>query len=259
MQEKTINLYFLFGTSVRFLQDVREGMPIHGNGQILQNVDSVFQKIKDLNLIVSNRSMAAKDLARLYGELKEKEDGYLLTQDDVSQLSKIMSDLKHVIDAETIGHFAYIVTDKKIDTKKLLFNVKSLMDSSVFDNLDDLARYDFSETGKCIAFERPTAAAFHMLRGTESVLRSYYCLHIKRNRLNNPMWGQIVESLRKKKRNSPPKELLDNLDNIRHNFRNPTQHPDKIYDIQEVQNLFWLCVDVVNRMQKEISKSVSNK
>jgi len=38
------------------------------------------------------------------------------------------------------------------------------------------------------------------------------------------------------------------LDNIRRSFRNPTQHPDKIYDIQEVQDLFGLCIDAINRM-----------
>ena len=46
--------------------------------------------------------------------------------------------------------------------------------------------------------------------------------------------------------------LLNNLDNIRQSFRNPTQHPEKIYDIQEVQDLWSLCVDVVNRMSSDI-------
>jgi hypothetical protein len=44
--------------------------------------------------------------------------------------------------------------------------------------------------------------------------------------------------------------LLNQLDYIRAQFRNPTQHPDKIYDIQEVQDLWGLCVDVINRMVK---------
>ncbi len=57
----------------------------------------------------------------------------------------------------------------------------------------------------------------------------------------------MVEGL-KKRRSSPPVELLNNLDNIRTSFRNPTQHPDKVYDIQEAQDLFGLSIDVVNRM-----------
>ncbi len=62
------------------------------------------------------------------------------------------------------------------------------------------------------------------------------------------MWGPMIISLRKRKKSRPPDVLLNNLDNIRVSFRNPTQHPEKIYDIQEAQDLFGLCVDVVSRM-----------
>jgi len=44
------------------------------------------------------------------------------------------------------------------------------------------------------------------------------------------------------------KTLFDNLDNIRFNFRNPTQHPETIYDIELSQDLFSICIDVINRM-----------
>lgn len=53
---------------------------------------------------------------------------------------------------------------------------------------------------------------------------------------------------------NPQKELLDNLDNIRVSFRNPTQHPEKRYDIDEAQDLFNLCIEVVNRMAKDLLK-----
>jgi hypothetical protein len=50
--------------------------------------------------------------------------------------------------------------------------------------------------------------------------------------------------------NNPPVELLDTLDNIRTNFRNPTNHPEKIFEIDKVQDLIFLCVDSINRMVK---------
>ncbi len=55
----------------------------------------------------------------------------------------------------------------------------------------------------------------------------------------------MIDSLRKRKR-PPRRELLDHLENIKNNYRNPTQHPEKIYDIQEAQGLFSLCIEVVN-------------
>jgi hypothetical protein len=56
----------------------------------------------------------------------------------------------------------------------------------------------------------------------------------------------MIKHLRER-RSAPPKVLLDHLDGIRTNFRNPTQHPDATYDIHEAQDLFSVCVDAVNR------------
>lgn len=148
--------------------------------------------------------------------------------------------------AEAGGNMAFIVTDKRIDVDKLLNNIPLLMAPEVFESLPEIAKYDFKEAGRCIAFETPTAGAFHLLRATEAVLREFYCINVRRGRVD-PLWFNMVEDMRKKRRKIP-RTLLDNLDNIRWNFRNPTQHPEKMYDIQEVQDLFGLCVDVINRM-----------
>lgn len=50
----------------------------------------------------------------------------------------------------------------------------------------------------------------------------------------------------------PNKALLDHLDNIRKNFRNPTNHPEMVYGMDEVQTLFALVVDVLDRMAREL-------
>ncbi len=66
------------------------------------------------------------------------------------------------------------------------------------------------------------------------------------------MWGTMTDQLRGRKEVSKP--LLDVLDNIRINFRNPTTHPKKVYDLNEVQDLFNLCCDSINRIVKNINK-----
>jgi hypothetical protein len=62
------------------------------------------------------------------------------------------------------------------------------------------------------------------------------------------MWGAMVQDLRKRRKARPYEVLINNLDNIRNSFRNPTQHPEKIYDIHEVQDLWGICIDAINRM-----------
>lgn len=90
------------------------------------------------------------------------------------------------------------------------------------------------------------------MRGAEGVLRFYYEKIVTRNRVKIQVWGEIIKDLKNKKTNKSPKELLDNLDAMRTNFRNPTQHPERRYDIEEVQDLYNLCIDVVKRMIKDL-------
>ena len=152
------------------------------------------------------------------------------------------------MDAELQGLHAFVPKPKRLDLDKLLESIDDLFSPRTFDALPEIARYDFSYAGKCIAYELSTAAAFHILRGTEAVLRKYYEAMVKQKRIKSRNWGPIVNDLRARKATAQHKVLNNHLDNIRASFRNPTQHPEKVYDIHEVQDLFSLCVDVVNRM-----------
>ena len=244
MQSKSILNYIKFGTGLRYLQDASQNWPVHETGYILDAINRFFDNLEEFNLPVTQR--AAYKLLQFGDELAHSDPDHTLSADEASELREIMKDVRNTLFAEAEGNIAFIVVDKRIDVNKLLLDVPALMAPGIFDALPDIAQYDFIEAGKCIAFERSTAAAFHLLRGTEAVLRDFYCSIVKRNRAKL-MWGPMVESLRKRKQ-PPPLPLLDNLDNIRRSFRNPTQHPDKRYDIQEVQDLFGLCIDIVNRM-----------
>jgi hypothetical protein len=68
------------------------------------------------------------------------------------------------------------------------------------------------------------------------------------------MWGPILADFPKHpsviKIITDPEALLAQLDYIRRQFRNPTQHPEKVYDIEETQDLWGLCTDVITRMAK---------
>lgn len=254
MESKSILRYIVLGAILRYLKDATEGWPIYGERYILDNIDYFLMNLEEFNLPVTIR--AADKLRQLREKFAALNSDRKITAVEASELGTTMADLEKTLFAEAEGNIAFIVTDKRIDVNKLLSNVRALMAPSIFDLLPDIARYDFNEAGKCIAFELPTAAAFHLMRGTEAVLRHFYCSVIRRKRVEL-LWGPMVKELRSRKK-PPPEPLLDNLDNIRRSFRNPTQHPDKVYDIQEVQDLFGLCIEVVNRMAslfKKVKKS----
>lgn len=245
MQSKSISNYIYLGLSWRFLQDAKAPLPIHGDRNILNNIEVLLGRLDNYGLVVTKR--AASDLITFRDTLKELETNAVLTAEQATSLNNIMYLLQSTLLAEAGGKLAYIVTDKRLDVNKLLENPKDLLAPNVFDALCEIARYDISAAGRCIAFEQPTSAAFHILRGTEKVLRTFYIGIVRRGRVSPLLWGPMTGSLRRR-RSSPPLVLLNNLDNIRLSFRNPTLHPEKIYDIQEVQDLFSLCIDVINRM-----------
>lgn len=245
MEPIPIEDYIFFGTVLRYLQDASVGGSVHDDGGIFFNIIRFFDFLERFDLPVTKR--ASYKLRKYRDMLEEKDQAHTLAVDEASELRTIMTDIRNTLMAEAGGKIAYIVTDKRIDVNKLLSNTSSLMSPGVYDSLPAIAKYDFTEASMCIAFERPTAAAFHLLRGTESTLREFYCSIVKQKRVKNLLWGPMVEHLRKRSR-PPPKELLDHLDNIRVTYRNPTQHPEKIYDIHRVQDLFNLCVDAVTQM-----------
>jgi len=222
---------------------VKEGNNVHGEGYILGNINTLLDIVEKSDFAVTKRGII---ILKIFKEKLEKTpDTHKLTSDETSGLFKIMEKLTFVVNAESTTKYAFFISEKRIDTKKLLFDMESLFAQDVFNVLIDSIQYDIKESGKCIAFECPTASAFHTLRGLEGLLRvllNKLSPQVDTSQMN---WGPLITEL---KNLSIPELsiLLDNLDRIRANYRNPTNHPEKIYNSEEAQDLFNLCVGIVN-------------
>ena len=180
-QKKAIAEYYKFGTSVRYLQDAKQGFPIDHPMGILHNLRLFFGHLDNIDLHVTKR--LTDDLKAILDELSLSPENSCLSGEQAKRLNSAISDIRKTLGAELMGVYAFVITPKIIDTSKLLDAVPSLFGSGVFDSLPEIARYDFTEAARCIAFERATAASFHTLRGTEMVLRQFYCSLIKQKRL----------------------------------------------------------------------------
>lgn len=254
MRAQSIHGYYWFGTCLRYLQDVQAGSPVEsasGYWHVKDNLEAFFRHLDELGLQVTER--AAWKLRDILTELegKDPDPDARLTGDEARTLSKVATEVRNTLDAEIKGLEAYVVTPKRLDVKRLIDDPGSLLAPKVFGKLPSIAQYDLSEAAKCIAFERSTAAAFHILRATEDVLRDFYKALARQKRVDL-MWGPMVSDLKKRPKAKKHLVLLAHLDNIRLSFRNPTQHPEATYDIHEVQDLWGLCVDAINRMAKEL-------
>lgn len=170
----------------------------------------------------------------------------VLSPQEIKTLSDIMSTMEKMVFAEALTKSIYVLTEGRFSLDCMMNHPEKMFAASVFGRLPFLARYDFSEGFLCIAFSRPTAAAFHILRATEATLKKYYFSKIKRGRDNKPMWASMVEKL--KSRRDKNVALLERLDFIRKTYRNPTSHPEETYTVETAQDLLGLCIDVVNAM-----------
>lgn len=242
MKKQNIFEYYAFGYDYYLL---RFRSKESTNKTIIGIIERFFDKLDELGLIVTKKT--AGDLKKILEELREKDPNTRCSTDFADKINKTVDKLDVTLDAELQLKEVYTLTEKRFELNKLLNNTERLFGKTVFDEIPSIAKYDFKEAGKCIAFARSTAAAFHLLRGTESVLRKFYCGFVKNRRVKPLLWGNMIKHLRQRRKKLPP-ALLNNLDNIRDSFRNPTNHPDLIYNIEEAQDLFGLCIEVVNRM-----------
>jgi hypothetical protein len=253
MRKRPVYDYTQLGGQVTWIQHRGAGALICGEDRVQDELRSLRESLETLGLPVTRRIFTVSWIAAIVRELEAIEDDpggdpATLTEEQARRLDLAMEAVETTLIAEASGVYAYVVTEKRIPTDTLLDDIAKLFDSGVYQSLPALAQRDLANAGKAIAFEMPTAAVFHLMRALEAVLQDLYCHFIRQNRLKEPrMWKNMIDQMRAKKTNSPPAPLLDHFDHIRENFRNPTNHPDAEYDMNEAQNLLSVAVDAVDR------------
>jgi len=111
---------------------------------------------------------------------------------------------------------------------------------------------DLRQAAKCLAFDVPTACAFHICRGTEFLMLQYYeKLAGKSWEWSHRDWGKYNEKLIDL---GAPNAVTDRLDEIRKLDRNAYIHPDKNVTVEEAPFLFTLCINVDFQMLLEMEK-----
>lgn len=243
--------FIVIGLLVRYLRTAGGEL----SSSIIKSISSLLQSLEKMQFRVTLKATeATDDLINFQQELVGLSKPVQLSLSQKSTLARIMNTLEKVIYAEAQTKELFITTEKRYSIDFLLNQPDKILGTNVYNIIPEISRYDFQEGFRCIAFGLPTAAAFHMLRGTESVLKAFYLKHIKRCREPKPMWANMVQALRKKKTRGTSKVLLDSLEMIRESYRNPTAHPEIIYDIEQVQDLLGVCIDVVNKMAFYLSE-----
>lgn len=140
-----------------------------------------------------------------------------------------------------------------LSTESLLEGGSKGFDSEAVANLPVAAIAEIDEAGKCLAFERPTASGFHILRAVEIAIRHYLALipNFVMPPLNRQNWGQFIQLL---KDNAAAKEVIDALQNIKDNYRNPLMHPTDNLELRQAITLFSVCQGMIETLAEDMKR-----
>jgi hypothetical protein len=114
---------------------------------------------------------------------------------------------------------------------------------------------DIQESGRCLAFERSTACAFHICRATEGLMRAYYKKLTgddwppppPKPKMRND-WAVLVDQLGVE---GAPKKIIERLKELRED-RNSYAHPDVTVPIDEAPIVYETCTFVMFYIAKEM-------
>jgi len=116
------------------------------------------------------------------------------------------------------------------------------------------AKYDVEQAARCLAFDVPTAAAFHLHRVNEIVLHRYWEVISKEPPLKKSNVGAYLKAMESIKDKGWNPSILCALKQINELHRNPTLHPEQELNAEEAIVLFGIINSVVASMLTAISE-----
>jgi hypothetical protein len=162
-----------------------------------------------------------------------------------------------VLSAELQSISTYWVSRKlAYETRLLIEEGDKLLPDKIKAEVPDVAIQELQQAGKCVAFDIPTAAGFHIIRATESVIRKYYSIVVgkpPKPKMRN--WGAYIKNLEGA---GADKKVTGFLDHIRENYRNPVMHPEETLSSEDAQALLGICVSAIVAMIQAIQSLASS-
>jgi len=183
----------------------------------------------DLAEVLKAIEVIAPPEAKLVHQMHE------LTSDEVTGIEYAINHARETFARECPSKFILgLEKQRALEPKTLIEEIESAISPECWKRLSRLTMREIEECGKCLAFERYTAAGFHMLRGIESEVLDYIAL------LSVPIptkrdLGYYISIL---KDNGADAKLIATLDNIRSLDRNPLMHPKDWLDKDEAIGIF---------------------
>jgi hypothetical protein len=180
-----------------------------------------------------------------------------LNATDAFYLNDGLRQFEVVLNAELAQMDTYYVSQKGCySTNHLIEQAEIMFPETIRNFMTPESVVDIRQGGRCLAFELPTASAFHFLRATESILHKYYdVISCGQTRPKTRNMGTYIDAL--ERISGVDEKVLAVLRQIKNLHRNPIMHPEAVLEMEEaltllgiVQSAITTMISVVKKQQK---------
>lgn len=262
VKQTNLNIFYHLGRCIKDIDKLETGMPFADAVAHLIDPYSWLQHFVDETdgVDIPDTRKQAAYLLKGMDELVDFtsptpiDPARRVTMEEVRVISARKNYFEKCFEREYRYLDVFTVTPKGIyDTRLLMTKPEDKFPERVRAKLPAQTLTDLRQAALCLAFDIPTACAFHICRATEALMLAYYEVlsghpwALQKNR----DWRAYIDHL---VREGAPKKITDRLDEIRETDRNPYTHPEQNATLEEAPIQFELCTGVMYLMADEIEK-----
>lgn len=253
MIEFDVYYFYWLSMAVTPLEKIQPGVPWVAVGQQLIWAKTALQGTEKINRAFPRTASVAKEILEIIDSVMPPMNTPPELADVNKAFSQFQTERLRVLatnvpaalrDGAKHAYILKIEDVRCLSAHSLVEEIENCFSLDAWKIVGRDAKRELEESGKCLAFERYTAAGFHALRGVECVIRQYIealtgSLPTKRD------WGSYIDVL---KRNGADPKLTAVLDNIRTLDRNPLMHPEDWLDVDEAVGIFTVSQTAIGRL-----------
>jgi len=174
-----------------------------------------------------------------------------VTSYEIAGIHQQYAQYKIALSGELAVMDSYFVTQKGgFDTLSLLMYGENLFPSDFSLKVPE-ALPDIREAGRCLAYDLPTSAGFHVFRAVESALRKYHA-HVTGGKSPPKVrnMGVYINSLISSGAGDP--KVIAALQQTKDLHRNPLAHPEAILTQEEALAIFGIARSIITPMLAQL-------
>lgn len=178
---------------------------------------------------------------------------------EMAILYSLVEKFEHALAAELSHAPTYMASKRGIySTYDLIENAYQCFSPTMSAALPEASLTEFNLAGRALAFGLGTAAAVHLLRAIELVLKRYYEMFsgtsVAKTERSYSIYLKKLAMLSDDENNErrPDKRLLQMLAQIKEHYRTPLINPDSVITVEQATSLFALATAAITLMGEQI-------